>query len=406
MYPVYRNDEPLEGWHRVVVGTKAMFWPPLDATEHRGRRPMQTPGEVQAWLAQCNQTHLIDSFDFEATPSLAEDKMTKDVKARAVAPFSKTARCWIDKALGYPIARHFEYIDAERFHFTHGPYLKTLRRSVVDDIQRQCRDQQARQLSAREVWRKELRICRQCREDSFLPSFSDAGIWLLSRVYATQTKLQCLRATSVFTDQNLLLREAVSGAAYVMPSLLSVDMVDRLLVAATRFRSNVGRAARLDASLTADPPRTVALEKMGLSDLADKLLHVVVRPLAARLFPGDLLDSHVAFVNFSDDDDPDLEGDDAEATFEVPLHVFEGADLFHGLTTAPLFPPVNLNRGPPGSGFLFGPGARRSPSAMSLVLWCRSSKYRTLLGTADDGDFFPLDDNSDEGEINFVVETK
>ncbi|KAJ1455044.1 hypothetical protein M885DRAFT_520982 [Pelagophyceae sp. CCMP2097] len=341
---------------------------------------------------------------------------------------------FVSAALGFPIDRFFEYVDEATFRFTHAADLGGLRRSVVDDVVRQCRAEKRRRRGEDALWRREKLACRA----HAVGARADAGALVrvgdethpddfgIDAARITPTGMNLLyHALATVDGPELLL--ATPHLRRVCDGVYEFDFLDagycaRLYARALAFRV----AARADCSAAAgeqcpEPPR-ICLDKMGLSHaVSDALLTHLVRPLAARLFPrrgGATLDHHVAFVDTrsalthaqTPDEIPTTRApsgfetydcaieDDAEVCLDICLAVENGRGSRGGATRHflgsydhPCAPPVEFAHLRPGRALLYAGNVRHRRLAgngerASLVLWCRSTKDRDEM--AVDGDAY------------------
>lgn len=343
-----RNNLPIEGWHRSVASYRAPCG-----------RELKSRNEVLEWLAQRNAAHLIDRFDFEGV----WERPPGDVLKFRVGPLQPSNDVYVEWACGTPIRRSFEFVDAPTFRFTHFEFLRGLRASVVADIERQCIKEKERRHAADATWRAQrLTACR-----------SDLDV-------ATERLQPSLVRLLYDADAT---PHRVTDGVFRFP-LLDPDYCASLALHGLAFRAST-KLAGIDPLVNDVAAGRVSLDKLGLTQsVTNALLSIVVRPLAARLFPALAdLDHHVAFLAV-DDDRPDYAAtDDADVCLDVCLDATPGhhTRTFHGSIDDPVFPPVRIEHATVGDALLYRRNARhrRLPGEhVNLVLWCRSSSSRGI----------------------------
>lgn len=383
VWPSVRNNLPIKGWHRQVVmepgtGWVVWHWPPIGlGEEHSGAVPLRSLSEISAWLAQCNAASLLTVFEMDAELCLRSwPQTTSEVGPSEQFP-SPTIDLFVKTALGFEISRSFEFVDDATFWFTHGEYLKTLRRSVAEEIVRQCRTEKARRLRASSTWATELARAATYRDDYnelvLTPACLD-----LAALKLIHDATQSLDASELRLHATDLLQHFGSGIFGF--DLFNPAYCEALASAATFFRARAGHLASADILSQRSLPGSVSLEKMGLGmSVVDSILARLVLPLATHLYAaGGTLDTHVAFFQFGQ---PEERFDEALVVLEVTLASPSCGDArsFHGSAADPAFPPIEIGRRPVGSALLYGGDAmwRRKPleSGLSLVVWCRSTAW-------------------------------
>lgn len=367
--------EPGKGW-------MVWHWPPIGLGEELNRPvPLRSLSEISAWLAQCNAASLLNVFEMDAELCLRSwPQTTSEVGPSQQFP-SPTVDLFVKTALGFEIGRSFEFVDDATFWFTHGQYLRTLRRSVAEDIARQCRAEKARRSRASSTWATELAQAAPCREEYGQLALTPACL-NLAALKLVHDATQSLDASELRLHAPDLLQHFGSGVFGF--GLFDAAYCEALANAATYFRTLTGRLASADLQSQRSLSGSVSLEKMGLGkSVADPLLARLILPLATHLYAaGVTLDTHVAFFQFGQSEE---RFDEALVVLEVTLAPPScgNARSFHGSPADPASPPIEFGQRPVGSALLYGGDAlwRSKPleSGLSLVVWCRSRAWSAFV---------------------------